>query len=385
MFTFHLKIVLEHGDRLIDVLTKREALKPKHNGQTITKQNEMKKLLLLLTFIIFTSSFSVLSVYAGKHPSAAKKINLEEDSTHKPDTVAVGMYITSIHDIDYRQKQYAISFWLWFTYKNPGIDFYKYLEIPDSKSYTVTYNEVDTSIPGRSATVLKLQCIMKDSWNIDNFPFNRQDLKFTIENAQSDINDLVFVKDDRGKNYDKHALSGFGNDSLKGWDIDPDSFKIAIGTQQYETSFDDTTNGATVYSSYNVKIGIKRQATGLFWKIFLGMYVSFLIALACFFIHPDSIDSRFGLSVGALFAVVGNKYIIESSLPESSTFTLVDTLHGLTLFYILIVVASSGLVLYLLKKDKIKQADRVDKIAAWVSTLLYVVLNIYFIAKATSG
>lgn len=344
-----------------------------------------KKLMLLLAFIIFNSSFSILSVYAGKDPSAAKKIKHEDGTIEQPDTVAVGIYITSIHDIDYRQKQYSISFWLWFRYKNPEIDFYKYLEIPDAKSYTVSYYEVDSTSPTMIATVLKLQCVMKDSWNIDNFPFNRQDLKFTIENAQSDINDLVLVKDDRGKNYDTHALSGFGNDSLKGWDIDPDSFKISIGAQQYETSFDDSTNGPTVYSSYNVKIGIEREATGLFWKIFLGMYVSFLIALACFFIHPDNIDSRFGLGVGALFAVIGNKYIIESSLPESSTFTLVDTLHGLTLFFILTVVVVSGYVLNLIKQGKIKRAHRVDKIAAYVSTLVYVILNIYFISIATSG
>jgi hypothetical protein len=51
------------------------------------------------------------------------------------------------------------------------------------------------------------------------------------------------------------------------------------------------------------------------------------------------IDSRFGLSVGSLFAVIGNKYIIDSALPESSSFTLVDLLHGITLFFILAVIA----------------------------------------------
>ena len=36
----------------------------------------------------------------------------------KPDTVKVGIYITSIHDIDFKQKEYAINFWLWLKYKN---------------------------------------------------------------------------------------------------------------------------------------------------------------------------------------------------------------------------------------------------------------------------
>lgn len=345
----------------------------------------MKKLLLLIIIFIFSSTLSAFSTHTGKRPTLAIKIKQENDSLSTPDTAAIGIYITSIHDIDYKQKEYTISFWLWFTCKNPDIDFYKYLEIPDAKSYTVAYNEIDSSIPTRRATVLKLQCVMKDSWNIDNFPFNRQDLRFTIENAQSDINDLVFVKDDRGKNYDRRALRGYGNDSLMGWDIDPDSFKISISKKQYETSFDDTSQGPTVYSVYDVKIGIQRDATGLFWKIFLGMYVSFLIALACFFIHSDHIDSRFGLSVGSLFAVIGNKYIIESSLPESTSFSLVDTLHGLTLFFILTVVASTVYMLHLIKKDRIIPANRFNYIAATTSISIYVILNIYFISKANSG
>ena len=45
--------------------------------------------------------------------------------------------------------------------------------------------------------------------------------------------------------------------------------------------------------------------------------------------------------MGSLFAVIGNKYIIDSSLPETTSFTLVDTLHGFTLFAILIVVTAT--------------------------------------------
>ena len=90
----------------------------------------------------------------------------------------------------------------------------------------------------------------------------------------------------------------------------------------------------------------------VFWKIFLGMYVAFLIAYATFYIHVDNIESRFGLTVGALFAVVGNKYIIESSLPESAIFTLVDELHALTLFFIFCVIISTAYSLKLYKREK---------------------------------
>ena len=114
--------------------------------------------------------------------------------------------------------------------------------------------------------------------------------------------------------------------------------------------------------------------------IFLGMYLAFLIAFVCFYIHPDSIDSRVGLSVGSLFAVIGNKYINDSSLPESSSFTLVDTLHSLTLVFIFAVITSTTYSLKLVKEQKVKEANRFDMTTAWVLLVLYLLLNFYFIS-----
>ena len=48
----------------------------------------------------------------------------------KRDTVKVGIYITSIHDIDFKQKEYAVNLWLWLKYKNRNFDFLQNLEVP---------------------------------------------------------------------------------------------------------------------------------------------------------------------------------------------------------------------------------------------------------------
>lgn len=223
--------------------------------------------------------------------------------------------------------------------------------------------------------LMKLDCVMKDSWKINNFPFDRQKLRLSIENSQFDSKSLVFTADTLGKHFDPRF-------TLNGWKID--SFNISTSIKAYETAFGDESldKPHTEYSTYKVKIGLKREAMGLFWKMFLGMYVAFLIAYVCFYIHADGIDSRFGLSVGALFAVIGNKYIIDSSLPESISFTLVDTLHGITLLFILLVISATALSLKMVKKNKINQAHKFDIITAQVLLIIYLALNIYFIADA---
>lgn len=322
----------------------------------------MKKILSVIAFLIVNACFLTPTAFSQKTV---------------PDTVMAGIYVTSIHDIDFKQKEYNISFWLWLKYKNAAFDFVQNLEIPQAKTFTRSYSTIDTT-GGKVYVLMKLQCVMKDSWRIDNFPFDRQRLRLSIENSQFDSRALVFVADTLGMHFDPRF-------TLRGWDID--SFDISIGTKAYETTFGDPNldKPHSEYSAFKVKMGIKRDATGLFWKIFLGMYVALLIAYICFYIHADAIDSRFGLSVGALFAVVGNKYIIDSTLPESTSFTLVDTLHGLTLFFIFAVITFSSYSLKLVKRGKINQANKFDMIVAQALLLVYIILNIYYISQASNG
>jgi hypothetical protein len=293
----------------------------------------------------------------------------------KPDTVIVGIYITSIHDVDFKEKEYTVNLWLWLKYSNRAFKFEDNLEVPQAKSVFRSFITADSS-GDKVFMQMKLQCVMKDSWRISNFPFDRQRLRFSIENSQYDARYLVFKADTAGSHYDRRF-------TLNGWIFD--SCVLTTGTKIYETAFGDENakQQRTVFSAFRLRLVIDRNANGLFWKMFLGMYIAFLIAYACFYIHADGIDSRFGLSVGSLFAVVGNKYIIDSALPESTSFTLVDTLHGLTLFSIFAVITATVYSLSLVKKDKIAKARRFDMIVAQVLLAVYLILNIYFIIEAS--
>lgn len=317
-----------------------------------------KQLILAITFI--------LAIFASPQAKA---------QAEKPDTVYSGIYITSIHDINFKDKEYSINLWLWLKYKNKKFDFLHNLEVPQAKTVTQSYSTVDSS-DNKVYILMKLQCVMKDSWAVNNFPFDKQTLRFSIENSQFDSKALVFAADTLGKHFDPRF-------TLRGWNID--SINVSTGIKVYETAFGDESvpKPHTEYSNFKVKLLLDRSAMGLFWKMFLGMYVAFLIAYMCFYIHTDSIDSRFGLSVGALFAVIGNKYIVDSSLPESTTFTLVDTLHGLTLLFILIIIISTAYSLRLVKKEKVNDAKKFDFWCAQVMLAGYVLLNAWFIYTAS--
>ena len=196
-----------------------------------------------------------------------------------------------------------------------------------------------------------------------------------IENSEFDSHDLIFVADTLGKRFDPTM-------TVNGWDIT--NVKVSSGIKPYETAFGDPEikNAHSEYGSFDVAIDLDRNAWGLFFKLFLGMYVAFFITYVCIFIHADNIDSRFGLSVGALFAAVGNKYIIDSLLPESSTFTLVDSLHAFTFISIFITISLSVYALKLLKEGQLEKANLIDKKGARILLFSYVLLNAIFIATA---
>ena len=326
----------------------------------ITSTSFKRSLILILV--------SIASFWGSISKSFAK--------TGTVDTVKTGIYITSIHDIDFKQKEYTVIFWLWLKYTNKEFDFLQNLEIPQAKTLVKSFSTIDTS-DGKIYILMKVQCVMKDSWKTNNFPFDSQKLRLSIENSQFDSHSLVFSADTVGKKYDPRF-------TLSGWNIN--QFDVSIAPKSYETTFGDPNLKIphTEYSSFRVGIEIQRDAIGLFWKMFLGMYVAFLIAYISCYIHLDNIDSRFGLSVGALFAVIGNKYIVDSSLPESITYTLVDTLHGITLLAILVVTACTVFSLRLVKQDKPEQAQRFDVISAQILLFVYLFLNIYFIVKANT-
>ena len=200
-------------------------------------------------------------------------INAIQAQSPKPDTVRTGIYITSIHDIDFKQNEYTITFWLWLRYRNKSFNFDQNLEIPQAKSFSKLYTTIDSS--NGIYMLMKLQCVMKDSWRINNFPFDKQRLRLGIENSQYDSRSLVFAVDTLGNNFDPRF-------TLRGWAID--SFSMSSGIRPYETAFGDSSypKPHTEYGTMRVRIVISREAADLFAKIFLGMYVAFLIAFICF-------------------------------------------------------------------------------------------------------
>jgi hypothetical protein len=289
-----------------------------------------------------------------------------------PDTVQVGSYIVSLHDINFRDKEYVVRFWVWMLYDNVDFDFAKRVEVPNAKVMEIQDQIVDSS-NGKIWVLLKLRCVMKQSWKVNDFPFDSQNLEIRIENSEFDNRSMVFKALNKGKNYDPNL-------TVDGWNIK--NFRTSTQSYTYETDFGDSSigNASSVYDTYRINVELDRSAWWLFLKIFVGMFISFMIAYISLFVKLDDPDARFSLPVGGLFGSVGNKYIIDSILPETSTFTLADTLHAATFFCIFAMVAFSVFSLKFFKQGEKDLSKKIDQVARKGIFLFYLIICLVFIS-----
>jgi hypothetical protein len=291
-----------------------------------------------------------------------------------PDTVRIGCYIISLHNFNFREKEYTARFWLWMLYDSPDIEFHDDVEIPNAKTLTFDAT-VDDSTAGNKWIQLKITANMKQTWNVKDYPFDEQELSIIVENSKYDARTVVFVPDTVGQYFDPDFV-------VEGWRIN--SFEVSTGISHYATGFGDASleKPESDYSKYIIKIKLERSAWGLFFKIFLGMYVAFAISIVSFWVDSEHTESRFALPVGGLFAAVGNKYIIDSYLPESSAFTTVDILHGATFVSIFITIAFAALSLRYGDEGKLKKSKRTDRIVRSTLVISYVAFNAIVVLNA---
>jgi hypothetical protein len=101
-------------------------------------------------------------------------------------------------------------------------------------------------------------------------------------------------------------------------------------------------------------------------------------------VRANNTDPRFGLGVGALFAAVGNKYIVESNVPSTSEVSMLDNLHNLTFVYIFLIIVAAVVSLHLYEKgseeDK-RKSRRLDMYAFVAVFISYLAIMGYLIGR----
>jgi hypothetical protein len=314
----------------------------------------MKK--IFATVLILIAGFSAF----GQHKTSA-------------DVCKVGVYITSIYDLNLSENSINADFWLWFNYENDSLKPLETVEIANAKEFS--FSSGSTEKKGNIVwATQKVKSVLKKQWDVTNFPFDKEKIYIEIEDAVKDTSALRYLADTLNSRLDEDIY-------IEGWSIN--KFTVKPDSKTYNTTYGDPQlHAKSTYPRITVTLEMQRKGMGLFYKLFTGVYVAFLIAVLVFFIDPVDVDPRFGLSVGGLFAAVGNKYIVDSILPETTAFTLVDKVHSLTFAFILLSIVLSVISLAYYKGGYEKISRRIDRSSFFILSAIYLIINIIFISQA---
>jgi hypothetical protein len=295
------------------------------------------------------------------------------------DTASIGIFVTRINHFNINADEYNTEFWVWINSNDSSItEISKEIgfrncikESFSSQSYGRTKN--NPLYKYYAGALVKGEFI--HNWQVSRFPFDKQNLQIMIESFNRDRSHLILIPDKEGSGYDP-LIGGF----VDGWVMKDGAFDLHSKSMKYKTNFGESPENKSEYSVISYSILFER-VEGLFYKLFLGLYISFAISVLVFLVDSNELESKCSLSVAGLFGAVGNKYIIDGLLPNSPINTLCDTIHNFT-FMILWFIALFSIVDFKLSKMKSISERRLNIInwSGFIGTILiYIIGNIYIV------
>jgi hypothetical protein len=214
---------------------------------------------------------------------------------------------------------------------------------------------VEKKIGDMSYATARITATIFKSWELSNFPFDNHRVAGHVEDSQFVDSSLVFEPD--------QANSGLGHEiGLPGWVLS--GFAAEAVPKTYKSNYGDASlppDAQSTYSRLSFGMDMKRESLGSAIKLLSTVFFATLVAFAVFGIRPVDVDPRFGLGVGALFAVAASAFIVSSAVLDSGLLTVADQVHIISKGFIFASVVQSA---FSLKWDeageeaKWKRADR---------------------------
>ncbi len=265
----------------------------------------------LLSFIFFLIFASFPDVRAENIPSKH--------------TVTMGVLPLSLHTFDYFKNSFKTSFYVWWLYDDAAYKPQNSVEITNSYEFNVKFGGTD-KVDGKIRTQARYFATVQQHWNITNFPFDLQTIVIPIEDSEQEIANLKFSPDRINSTLPRDF-------TIPGWEIL--NFHVEEAPFHYNTNFGDPSVKETTYSRLAIVFDIKRLGLRLFFNYFIGFFVAFVVCLLTFFVDRHNLNAKYSLCMAAVFASVGNKYVLDSFLPFTTTFTLSDAIQVATFTYII--------------------------------------------------
>ena len=303
----------------------------------------MKKNFLIVTLFFISFSYSQdLGMSPLDYPLS------EKDSLKWPITYEIEVAVNDLRNLQVKSENFYTKLEYAYYSKFDSIYVTNLNDtIPLYPDYDVTliYPESDftyANLPGYSGKVSSVDSsyyqwvapfegILPIKWNLRDYPFDSQKLKIRFVSF-SDTSQVLLTES-------KLIKSNIYRDNIN-FLVDGYEIKDLLVEKKFNKTpwVEDLPGGSrnVVNSELIFNIIVDRKGAYLYFKLFFGAFLSYIISLLVFFIDKKLFETRITLSLGGIFGAVGNKYFVENSLPELLILTKADLINNLVIVFIII-------------------------------------------------
>lgn len=314
-----------------------------------------------MTMRTFLSGLLALLLLAGASVACATE----------PAKVTVGAYVNQILDLSFTERQYLIDFWVWFRWEPQGdmADFkpLESFELINGRIETKT-SIVEKKIGNVNYATARVTASISQPWELDAFPLDKHRLQIHLEDSGRVASEIVFEPD--------RADSGLGDEiRLSGWVVS--GFDPQVTTKVYKSNFGDIslpTRDTSEYSRFTFSMDLRRENNDPAIKLLGTMFLAPLVAFTAFLIKPTDVNTRFGVGVGALFAVATSAVIVASAVPDSSALTMADQLHVTAMVFIFASLVQSAICMEWVQTGHHVRSKRADRWSMFIFPLLFLLI-----------
>ncbi len=284
-------------------------------------------------------ALAFLAILLTSLPAAAQKA--------EPAKVVVGTYVNQITGVNLRENQVNVDFYVWFRWDDDTINPLESFELMNGRIESRTPTPI-RKLKDTNYGQARVQAVLNQPWDVSRFPLDSQTIQLEIEDSDWTADRIVYVADTENSMVDPDV-------GVSGYDL-TDS-KVNVVEHRYRTNYGDITlpkNHESVYSRYTHSVALERPDSIYYIKTFSTIFISSVVAFLAFMVKPVDLDPRFGLGIGALFAVVASYFVIAADLPHSSGFTLSDRVNLASMGMIFLSLMQSAVSLMLYERDAAK-------------------------------
>ncbi len=283
--------------------------------------------------------------------NAESQQRADPEDPQKPLEVTVGTYINQILEINFAEDYFVIDMWLWFRWE-PSAEGQFRFETEENyplKTFEITngqilgeptgeLTETKKHPDGRTFTYQNVRVIAKitQRFNMRPYPAENHALEILIEDSEERIEKVLYVADT------EFSRLGAGV-QLPGWQVSakpPDVTVNAYPTNFGNIALNDGGSYVSQYSQFRYVIELRKPVITSIIKSLWPTFLATIVAILALLLSPGS-GARFDLAIGAIFAIVANKFTITSSVQDAVQFGYSDVIQILSAGIVVLTLAES--------------------------------------------